>query len=961
MKAWLFPMILAAAWSALASPLGEETLLSKTRQLTFEGRRAGEGYFSVDGKQLIFQSERDPENPFYQIFLMDLETGDVERVSPGHGKTTCAWIHPDNQQVLFASTHLDPEAKAKQKQELDFRASGKQRRYSWDYDEHYDLFIRQLGTDRYDRVSTARGYDAEGSFSPDGEWIAFASNRHGYAEQLSAEDAETFERDKSYLMEIYIMRADGSGVRRLTHTLGYDGGPFFSADGKRICWRRFAPDGATAEIYTMNTDGSDQRRLTKLGAMSWAPYFHPSGDYLIFATNLHGFSNFELYLVDSQGQKEPVRVTHTEGFDGLPVFSPDGQTLTWTSNRTSNKTSQIYTASWNDGAARELLGLGGAGDAGVAAADLSDTSAAIDVDDLKTHVAELTAEAMAGRLTGTEGERLATAYVASVLKGLGLEPAGDNGSYFQEFPFVAGVSLGDDNRLDVGGRDHEVERDWRPLAFSKTGEVEGAGVVFAGYGIQAPARGEQDEYDSFVHLPVKDKWILALRYMPADIEDARRQHLNRYASLRFKAMLARDKGARGLLIASGPNAQVKDELVKLSFDASLAGASIPVVSVSNRIAEELVRAAGKDLAELQNTLDTGELVMGFEMPDVEVSAHIDIQQERKTGRNVLARLSADDSAVAPALAIGAHVDHLGRGSGGSLARENEKDQIHHGADDNASGVAGMLEIAQYLVDQKARGKLDMNHDVLFAAWSGEELGLLGSAYFAEHFGGAKSRASLQPDIVAYLNMDMIGRLDQSVVIQGLGSSPYWAGEIERRNAPIGLPIVTQKDSFLPTDATSFYVKGVPILSAFTGAHSDYHTPRDTAEKLNYQGMKDIARFMALIARGLAKAEAAPEYLEMSKPENTARAGMRAYLGTVPDYAQGDVVGVKLSGVAKNGPAEKAGVRGGDIVIELAGKKVENIYDYTYAIEALKIGESTTITVKRGGKTHQYKVTPASRD
>jgi len=937
---------------------GEGALLSKTRQLTFEGRRAGEGYFSADGQWLVFQSEREEENPFYQIYLMDLETGDVQRVSPGHGKTTCAWVHPDKQKVLFASTHLDPEAKKKQKEELDFRASGKERRYSWDYDEHFDLFAYDLDSGDYARLTEARGYDAEGSYSPDGQWIAFASNRHAYTTSLSETDAETFERDKSYMMEIYIMPAAGGEPVRLTQTPGYDGGPFFSPDGKRICWRRFAPDGATAEIFTMNLDGSDQKQLTRLGAMSWAPYYHPSGDYLIFATNLHGFANFELYLVDKAGARKPVRVTETEGFDGLPVFSPDGQTLAWTSNRAANKTSQIFMASWNDAAARSLLGLDSAA-AGVAPADLSTTNAGIDVDDLKHHVAELTAEPMAGRLTGTEGERLATEYVASVFAALGLEPAGDDGTFFQEFPFVAGVSLGDGNRLRIADTSYEVDRDWRPLAFSETGDITPTTVAFAGYGIQAPERDGQDEYDAFVHLDVKDKWVLVLRYIPADIEDARRQHLNRYASLRFKTMLARNKGARGLLVATGPQAKVKDELVQLQFDASLAGASIPVISISNEAAVALVAKAGKDLAELQKTLDAGDMVMGFDI-DAVVDAEIDIVQEQKTGRNVLARLRGDGGADAAAVAIGAHVDHLGPGVGGSLARDDERGQIHHGADDNASGVAGMLEIAQYLSDQRERGRLKMKHDVLFGAWSGEELGLLGSNYFAENFAGGSGPDSLRPGIAAYLNMDMIGRLDQNVVIQGLGSSPYWAGEIERRNAPIGLPIVTQKDSFLPTDATSFYVKGVPILAAFTGAHSDYHTPRDTAEKLNYEGMKDIARFMGLIARGLLSSGDAPEYLAMTKPESPGR-GLRAYLGTVPDYAQGDVAGVKLSGVGKNGPAEKAGVRGGDIIVELAGKKIENIYDYTFAIEAVKVGESTTIVVIRGDERLKFTIVPASRD
>ena len=275
----------------------EGALLRRTRQLTFEGRRAGEGYFDSTGSRIVFQSERQADNPFYQIYLMDLETGDTDRISPGTGKTTCAWIHPTADRVLFASTHEDSDAVKKQKDELDFRASGQERRYSWDYDENYDLFDFDRASKKYVNLTKVRGYDAEGSWSPDGKLIAFASNRNAYSKSLSEEAKKKFEIDPSWAMDIFIMNADGSNVRQLTDVPGYDGGPFFSADGKKICWRRFTENGLMAEIMTMDVDGSNQKRLTKIEAMSWAPYFHPSGEYLIFTTNKHGFGNFELYLV----------------------------------------------------------------------------------------------------------------------------------------------------------------------------------------------------------------------------------------------------------------------------------------------------------------------------------------------------------------------------------------------------------------------------------------------------------------------------------------------------------------------------------------------------------------------------------------------------------------------------------------------------------------------------------------
>ncbi len=956
----------------------EARLLSHIRQLTFAGRRAGEGYFSQDGSMLVFQSERTPENPFFQIYLMNLQTGGTRRVSPGYGKTTCGWIHPNREKVLFASTHNDPNARLKQKKELDLRTSGKARRYSWDFDEYFDIFETDLYGDQLKNLTHTLGYDAEASWSPDGRLIIFASNRHAYAEKLPAQDQATFEHDKSVMVDLYLMNANGTQVRRLTQTKGYDGGPFFSPDGKKICWRRFSPDGTTAEIFIMNTDGTAEKQLTHLGVMSWAPYFHPSGDYLIFATNLEGMGNFELYLVDARGKSEPVRVTYTDGFDGLPVFSPDGKWFSWTSSRAAEKQSQIFLADWNDTEARRLLGLEVKENPLPTAMpvspspprDLTPTVPEVNANDLRLHITHLASDEMEGRLTGTEGERRATDYVASVFQSLGLEPAGDRGTFFQPFEFTAGVSLGPENQLTLskGGissrQGYKVDKDWRPLAFSQTGGFGPAEIVFAGYGLVAPATDEHNEYDAFAHLDVTDKWVLVFRYLPEEISSEWRQHLARHASLRYKAMVARDRGARGLLVVSGPNSKVKDELVRLSFDASLAGTSIAALSVTDDLAGQLLQPSGKGLKELQDALDTGKSVMGFSIPDLLLRVTVDIQQEKRRGRNVLARLNAAGNAKRAAVVVGAHVDHLGHGSGaGSLARGDESGKIHYGADDNASGVAGVLEIAQYLVDQKAKEELPLRRDVLFALWSGEELGLLGSSYFTRTFSDKETEPStLAPNLAAYLNMDMIGRLDKTLILQGIGSSSIWPQEIERANVPTGLPIVANNDSYLPTDATAFYLKSVPILSAFTGAHEDYHTPGDTADKINYAGAEKITRLMALLTRSLITREDIPDYLVMEKPSSSGRrANLRASLGTIPDYAQSNAVGVKLAGVAKGGPSDQAGVEGGDIIVGLAGQKIENIYDYTYTIEALKVGVAVEMIVVRGDQSLKLTVTPESRE
>ena len=979
-----------------AASAKESELISNVRQLTFDGRRAGEGYFSADGSQLVFQSEREPGNPFFQIYVLDLETGDVEKISPGHGKTTCAWIHPSGNKVLFASTHDDEDAEAKQREEIKLRESGQERRYSWDYDEHFDIYEYDRENDSYTNLTNTIGYDAEGSYSPDGNLIAFTSNRQAYEGKLSEEEKRNFEIDPAYLNEIYLMNADGSDVRRLTTEPGYDGGPFFSPDGQRICWRRFTPNGAIAEVWTMKVDGSDQRQLTRIGSMSWAPFYHPSGEYLVFTTNKHGFANFELYVIDAEGKSPPARVTYTKGFDGLPVFTPDGDRIAWTSNRTASNQSQIFIADWDHERARALLGLDAVASSSditsqdareVAAAAQEQASAGFNPQDILRHVGYLCREELAGRLTGTRGEELATAYVAAYMDSLGLEPAGEDGTWFQPFEFTSGVALGESNKLLVGDRQFEVDKDWRPLSFSGTGEFAAAPVVFAGYGMHAPKSEEHEEYDSFVHLDVQDKWVMVFRYMPEDISPEQRQHLARAAQLRFKATVARDHGARGLIVVTGPNAKASSQLVPLQLDGMLAGTSLPVISVTDEVAQSWLEANGKSLKDLQDKLDSGALAMGFELEDVRIAVTIDVKRVRSSGRNVLGRLPAGDKPSAQIVVVGAHIDHLGKGaSSSSLAREDEQTMIHYGADDNASGVAAMLEIAEYLKDQQASGKLDLGRDILFAAWSGEELGLIGSDHFVKTYapraGGAAARGtppglsnnasdpratghghaggSLYPSIAAYLNMDMVGRLEKKLVLQGIGSSSLWRSEIEQRNIPVGLPITLQEDAYLPTDAASFYMQGVPVLSAFTGSHGEYHTPRDTPDRLNYEGTASIAKLMALITRSLATRESPPDFIQHEAEPQETRAQLRAYLGTIPDYAE-EVQGVLLGGASKGGPADKAGVKPGDIIVELAGKKIENIYDYTHAIEALKIGEKVKMVVERNDQRLTLEITPGSRE
>jgi Tol biopolymer transport system component len=351
--------VLAQQGPTAAAPAAgskERDFLSRVRRLTVEGKRAGEGYWSPDGKRLVFQSERDPANPFYQIFVLDFATGETKRISPGIGKTTCAFFRPGSDEIEFASTHLDPKSKQYQDEELAFRASGKERRYAWDYDTEMDIFAYNEKTGAMKRLTTAKGYDAEGGYSADGQMIAFSSMRDAYNRTLSPAEQKQLATDPSYFAEIYVMKADGSEQKRLTTANGYDGGPFFTKDG-HIVWRHFDENGLIANVWMMKADGTEKKQITDFGAMSWAPYEHPSGEYFVFASNKLGFENFEVFMVDKAGLKEPVQITYTPGFDGLPVPSPDGTQLAWTSSRAggTGAPGQIYLAQWNHQAAMAAL------------------------------------------------------------------------------------------------------------------------------------------------------------------------------------------------------------------------------------------------------------------------------------------------------------------------------------------------------------------------------------------------------------------------------------------------------------------------------------------------------------------------------------------------------------------------------------------------------------------------------
>ncbi len=967
----MYKILLSIAFTSMGfHAFGEdsaEKLLARIRQLTFEGVRSGEGYFSKSGQKLVYQSENHADNPFYQIYLLDLRTGENKIVSSGIGKTTCAWIHPNEKWVLFSSTHLDSNASQKQATELAERESGKARKYSWDYDRHYDLFKVDTASGQTQRITSSDGYDAEGSYSPTGDKIVFSSNRNAYSKRLTATEQKIFERDKSYFNDIYLMNFDGTKLEQLTRSAGYDGGPFFNSKGDQICWRRFSPNGHKAEIYRMNLDSRKEKKLTSLDAMSWAPFFHPSNKYLIFSTNLHGFNNFELYVVDVDGEKQPIRVTESDGFDGLPSFSPDGKTLSWTSNRTNDKKSQIFMANWNHEEMLSRLDLAPPRERSVRSeksnAPVRQTSPAVDTNDIRKHLKYLCSKSLEGRFTGSKGGKKASEYVAESFKSFGMEPFSQGNGWFQEFPFFNAAKLSPSCKLDlsgIAGADKErleIKREWIPMSFSDSGNSTISEIVFAGYGIRAKKSKAWSEYDSYTHLDVKDKWVMVLRKLPTSWIEKRKDFLYYHSTFRKKASVARDLGAKGIIFVTD-FAEPKDKLIEFSSGTTNETISIQSIMITRSLADRIFKAQGRDLRKTCDRLATGDLQMGFPLKQAVLTLNVSILREKGVGRNTLGWIRSKAGANAKRIiVIGAHLDHIGFGKASSRAKKSEKGKFHPGADDNASGIGALLEIAEYLADLRKKGLLKSNYDILFAAWSGEEIGLLGSSHFMRSHAFGKEDGK-DRKIIAYLNLDMVGRYKEKLTLHGVGSSTAWKKLIQRANIPVGLNLNLQNDSHIPTDTTSFFAKGVPILSAFTGLHADYHSPSDTPDKINYEGIADCSNLYVRLIEGVTRLDNM-DYVAQAPPPKS-RGRLRVYLGTIPDYSQTDRKGLLLSGVSKGGPADLAGLQSEDLVVELSGRKVETIYDYTDAIGSLKAGKETKVTIIRNGKTLDLKITPSTR-
>lgn len=576
-------------------------------------------------------------------------------------------------------------------------------------------------------------------------------------------------------------------------------------------------------------------------------------------------------------------------------------------------------------------------------------------------VEALASERFEGRLAGSNGERMAGDYIASQLAKIGAKPLPGRDGYFLPFDFTAGSRDGGSS-LTVASALHpsafKTTADVQALSFSDNAEVSGP-VVFAGYGIVVPD-SQNFGYDNYAGLDVKNKIVLVLRYFPEDADQKTRAILARYADLRYKAMAARQRGAVAMLVVAGPHSPNAGDTIPMSFDTALAGSGLVAASISGKVAGEIFSAAPENtLDAAQKALDSGNPhVPGFTFPNLTVTVRADVVREKQSGRNVAAYLPATDApgnsadnAEKPWVVLGAHYDHLGRGANGnSLAGKDEMGRVHFGADDNASGTAAVLAIGEELSRQPRR------RNVMLTLWSGEEFGLIGSSAFM-------ATPPIPTDrIEAYLNFDMVGRMqDNKLTVQALGTSPVWAKIIEQANVSAGFDLQLQQDPYQPTDVASFNLASVPCLTFFTGTHADYHRPTDTADKIDYADLDRVVRFAASITRKLEDLDRAPQFtkVDQSLPSGAGRAGVRVFTGTIPDYST-EVKGLLLSGVIGGGPAEQAGLQKGDVIVEIDGQSITNIYDYTFALELLKIGQPAKVVYLRNGQRKDTTLTPAAR-
>ena len=566
---------------------------------------------------------------------------------------------------------------------------------------------------------------------------------------------------------------------------------------------------------------------------------------------------------------------------------------------------------------------------------------------IETDIRTLAAPNMEGRGLGTKGIGLAAHYIEGRLRALGLQPAFGK-SYRQPFPVKMGVSLGSGNKLEG-----VADGDWTPLGFSSAGAFSGP-LAFAGYGIDATPIG----YNDFDGIDVKGKVVLMLRYEPQEKDDNSKfdgRKPSRWSAMRYKVLKARERGAVAVIFTTGPiQDEGKDKVPPLVNDGPESPAGIPVIQVKTSVAQRWLKDAGIDLAQFQKDVDA-DLKPRSRVLAANVSGVADVKPQFDNGENIAAILPGRGSLANEVIVLGAHYDHLGYGGEGSM--KPNVHAIHPGADDNASGDAGVMNAAELLRDSLT--DLPDRRTILFALFSGEERGLAGSGYFVAH--SPVPVASIK----AMVNLDMVGALrEDKITAFGTDSAAQWKALVDTAGAGSNLKITETGDGYGPSDQTSFYAAKVPVLHFFTGAHERYHTPEDVADPINFAGEARIVRLIANVMTPLARGAVTPVYARATSApamEGDSR-GYGAYLGSVPDYSAMDATtgGVLLSDVRPGSPADKAGIRGKDRIVSIGGTRIENLYDMSYALQDHKPGDTVDIIVVRGGERLTLRATLTTR-
>jgi len=549
---------------------------------------------------------------------------------------------------------------------------------------------------------------------------------------------------------------------------------------------------------------------------------------------------------------------------------------------------------------------------------------------LITHVKYLASDELEGRKMGSEGNRKAARYVAGYFTSVGLQPL-DN-SYFQEFQVVTDAHFGDNNSLTVEKGSQTIKwtigEQYTPLGFSDNASVSG-NLAFAGYGITLDT--EELKYDDYGNIDASGKIMIVLRGSPG----ADNPHSKFAASegLRYKATNAREHGAVAIIFIDAEKDSV-EELMKLEPDRSTNKSGIVVIHAKRSKIRQLL-PMGKDIDSLVEKIKKTKEPLSFDIDDIKMSIAVDIANIEEPTANVIGYVPGNDPDMSEEyIIVGAHFDHLGWGGDGNSRYEGPP-AIHHGADDNASGTAAMMELAR-IVSEKP-----LERPTIFMGFTGEEYGLLGSAYYAEH-----PLVPLEKTIFM-LNIDMVGRMEENKLnVHGTGTSTRWDSLVDSLQTEHNLATSSSSDGWGPSDQTSFYAKDIPVLFLFTGLHDDYHRPSDTWDKLNYPGLAKVVEFSESILRSVASTPEKPDFIKTSSPGARRSMAFRVYVGTIPDYSD-NPKGLRLSGVRTDGPADKAGIQGGDIMVKFGDIDIKTIYDYTYALGKYRPGETVDVVVLRG--------------